>query len=482
MNPLDAPSDSRLNQAIADYATALSAIEAAAPSHFFEQIINVLVARDAVETIRLNSEDTTGKSLADLIQLDLRLKAQAGALAQTAQLADCRRSMQPPESAWWWFLEPSPPPELWISRFDWFWNLLTVGCLVVAGTYATSTFQAFSTTGFDLLGTFSTIAQGTGLVLVGGALTDKGQKVVEKIWSSLKIPTWFHAEATLIIAGLLLLASYSIHRNLPQIGELYERQGQVAEAEDQWSVAKDKYERALKFIPPDETELQSRLQVSLGKIHERLGQLPEAQKDYENAALANDPEGILRLGRVNLLQALQSALWTGKMEADQQPLLRDAENYLDLAQQNLTNKLQTSGGSGKQQAPNFQTQRLQKEVYINQGILLWAKSHLDAPNPTAKAEWLDQAEDDFKEAADLEYDLPTVASGRSADCYYKIALYLNAKIKTRKHQDLKEDIQPTQDAAEKCTDSIARHSSHDLYDVFLMSRAMNAKLGLAPSE
>jgi tetratricopeptide (TPR) repeat protein len=482
MHSLDEPSDSRLDQAIANYATTLKAIEEVAPSPSLEQIIEVLVARDVVEHIKLNSEIVTGKSLADLIQLDRRLKAQAEILAQTAQLADCRRSMQPPDSAWWWFLEPPPPPEPWLSRFDWFWNLLTVGCLVVAGTFATNTAQAFSTSGFDLLGTFSTIAQGAGLVLVaGGALTDQGQKAVERIWSSLKIPTRFHAEATFIVAGLLLFTSYSIHRHLPQIGEFYYQQGQAAEAEDQWLVAKDNYERALKFIPPDATNVQSKLQISLGKIHERLGQLSEAQKHYESAALSNDPEGRLRLGRVNLLQALQAVLWTGEVDAEQQPRLRDAENYLDLAQQNLTDKPQKDEGTGKQQV-SIQTQRLRAEVYINQGILLWAKGHLEAPNQVAKDEWLDQAEADFKQAADLEYDLPTIASGRRADCYYKIAVYLNAKIKTKKHQELKRDLQQTQQAADDCVSAIARQSSHDLYDGFLMSRAMEAKLGLAASD
>jgi tetratricopeptide (TPR) repeat protein len=473
MNSPDDSNDSRLDQAIANYAASLRAIEEVAPSLSLEQVIEVLVARDAIEVIRQSSEVVTGKSLAQLIQLDSRLKARAGVLAQTGQLADCRRSMQPPESAWWWFLEPPPPPEPWLSRFGWFWNLLTVGCLVVAGTFATSTAQAFSTSGFDLLGTFSTIAQGTGLVLVaGGALTDQGQKAVERIWSSLKVPHRFHAEATFMVAGLLLLASYSIHRNLPQIGEIYHRQGQAAEAEDQWLVARDKYERALKFVPPNETHVQSQLQISLGKIYERLGQLAEAQKYYESAALADNPEGRLRLGRVNLLQALQAALWTGQVDADQQSRLRDAENYLDLTQQNLTDKPQNIEAVDKQQVASWQTRRLREEVYINQGILRWAKAHLDAPDQRAKEEWLDQAEADFKQASDLEYDLPTVPSGRRADCYYKIALYLNTNIKTRNHQELKVDLQQTQQDAENCAASIANQPSHDLYDVFLMSRAM----------
>ena len=476
MNPLDHPSDSRLEQAIANYATALKAIEDAASSPSFEQLVEVLVARDAVEKIKQTTECATGNSLAQLIQLDQRLKDQGEKLAQTAQLTDCRRSIQPPETAWWWFLEPSPPQDPWFSRFDWCWNLLTVGCLVVAGTFATNTAQAFSTSGFDLLGTFSTITQGAGLVLVaGGALTDKGQKVVEKIWSSLKIPAWFHAEATFIVAGLLLLASYSLNRNLPQVGNYYYHQGRDAEADDRWLIAKDNYERALKFTPSE-----AKLQIGLGKIYERLGQLAEAQKRYESGVLSNDIEARIRLGRVNLLQALQAARWTGKVEAAQQAQLRNAEIYLELAERNLTDK-PPEGKAGKNE-PLLQNQQLIKEVYLNQGILLWAKVGLEAPDKAAKEELLDQAEAAFKQAADLEYDLPTVPSGRRADCYQKIAIYINAKIKTKNHQQANDDLKQTRQAADDCSATIASQTEHDLYDTFLMTRAMKARLGMSESE
>lgn len=478
MNPHNAPSDTGFEQAIADYAAVLSAIEQATPSPSFEQMLEVLVARDTVEALRLSAASATGQSLAELVQLDRRLKTQAKAWTPIAQLADCRQTMQPPESSWWWHLEPPPAPEPWLSRFDWVWNLLTVGCLVITGTFATSTARAFSTSGFDLLTTFSTIAQGAGLVLVaGGALTDQGQKNVEKIWNSLKIPNHLHAEATFAVAGLLLLTSYNIYRNLPQIGGYYDYQGKTAEADNQWLVAKDKYERALKFIPPSETNIQANLQISLGQIHERLGQLEEAQKYYEEAALSNDPAARIRLGRINLLQALQASLWTGQVTEEHQPKLRNAENYLDLAQQNLADKPIGNEQKTKEQKASLSTQRLRQEVYMNQGILLWAKAHLEAPDRRAKDEWLDEAEANFKQAADLEYDLPTVASGRRADCYYKLAIYLNTKIQTKKRQGTTADLAQLQTAANDCIDRLAKQPSRDLYDVFLMSRAIKAKLG-----
>jgi hypothetical protein len=137
----------------------------------------------------------------------------------------------------------------------------------------------------------------------------------------------------------------------------------------------------------------------------------------------------------------------------------------------------------KQPAIENQNQQLIKEIHLNQGILLWAKVGLENPDKAAKKEGLDLAEEQFKKAADLEYDLPTVSSGRNADCYQKIAFYINSNVKTKNHQHVTDDIKQTQEeAAQDCSDNISRQPDHDLYDTFLMTRAMKARLGMAKSE
>ena len=191
MDPHKAPSDAGFEQAIADYASLLNAIEQATPSPSFEQMLEVLVARDTVEALRLTTVSATGQSLAALVQLDRRLKAQAQAWIPIAQLGDCRQTMQPPESAWWWHLAPPPPPEPWLSRFDWFWNLLTVGCLVITGTFATSTARAFSTSGFDLLTTFI-IHPFTFLHLKHTSLPSKTQTFYQTQLHPTKVPSLGH--------------------------------------------------------------------------------------------------------------------------------------------------------------------------------------------------------------------------------------------------------------------------------------------------
>ncbi len=467
-------SDMRLEQAIARYTTALTVIEQQPTTPELEQILDVLMARDAIEKLRLSVDNLPSQWLTTLIHLDSRLKTQTDKLVANPDLAECRASMQPPESAWWWFLESEPPQDSWWTGFDWLWNLLTVACLVFTGTFVTNTAQAFSSNGFDLLGTFSTITQGAGLVLVtGGALTEQGQQMIEQIWSSLNIPRRFHAEATFLVAVLLLFTAYTINQNLPAFGRYYYQQAEEAEVNGEWLAAKDNYQRALQFIPSETT-----IQLRIGKINEQLGQLEAAQKNYQNALLeTNDNEAIIRFAHVNLLQALQAVRWTEKIGTDQEEYIHNAEIYLDLAERNLTEANQDNY-FGNNPYLEIKTQRLLKEVYINQGILLWAKIGLENPDQLAKDEGLDQAEALFQKAADLEYYLPTVAIGRRADCYLKIAHYINSKLKTKRHQGLTENLQAAKQEAIACSFLISKNPSHDLYDVLLMSRALEAKLGI----
>lgn len=212
-----------LTQAIADYESAIAAMEGAKSKTALAEVLELLQTRDRIEAIletdRQAQTLSHSKTLAQLIALDRRLSALAGAIADDDQLLHCRESLQPPETAWWWFLSPPQPPAPPVSKwdkFDWVWNSLTVACLLFAASFATNTIQAFSQNGMNVLQTFGTFTQGAGLVLVsGGALTDKGQKAVKDILSSLKIPPEYQAEATLGFSALVLLGTYGINQSLP---------------------------------------------------------------------------------------------------------------------------------------------------------------------------------------------------------------------------------------------------------------------------
>src|SRR5687768_2464265 len=96
---------SRLDITLKRYAAALSALEKADPCPSAEQILNVLTARDAVQGVLTDKTQDPIESLITVVELDSRLKKQAGSITQVVKLADWRASLNPAAAAWWWFFE-----------------------------------------------------------------------------------------------------------------------------------------------------------------------------------------------------------------------------------------------------------------------------------------------------------------------------------------------------------------------------------------
>ncbi len=305
-----------LERAIERYEEALGALDEAAPNASTQQIVKVLLARDAVEEALPEKTKASEQKIAALVELDSRLQKQAQAFASNIALAKLRQSLKPPESAWWWFFQAPNQVNPW-DRFDWLWNGVTVACLVLAGTFATQTVKAMSKDGMDVLQTLGTISQGAGLVLVtGGALTDKGQQTVKNILTSLKIPPQFHAEATCAASAVLLLGTYGVYQSLPFVGDMYYQEARKKYDQGELSKALFLYEQANNFLPerPD-------INVGMGKIHESLAQFKEAKSFYQKGLMQGDPASLNGYGRV--------ILHTGTKQSD----YMEAETYFQLALQ-----------------------------------------------------------------------------------------------------------------------------------------------------
>lgn len=100
-----------LNEALKGYETALNALQTTNPPSP-EQIIQVLMARDAVQKILSGENPLEAALLAVIPQLDKRLCKQAGVIVRVVDLAAWRASFNPPTSAWWWFLDSGRESEL----------------------------------------------------------------------------------------------------------------------------------------------------------------------------------------------------------------------------------------------------------------------------------------------------------------------------------------------------------------------------------
>jgi tetratricopeptide (TPR) repeat protein len=472
--------------AIADYERALRAIETdRRPSS--EAILELLAARDRVESVR----DRLPKAqIAAIVELDRRLKQQRLTIARGNQLIGWRNTLKPPADRWWWYLNPTligseeEPASLW----DWLCTGISIGCLAIAASFTVSTYEVFKSNqqiGRDLAQHLATIAQAGGLVLVtGGAVTKQGQKIVENILISARIPPRWQGTGTLMISSGLLLISWGIYANLPKWGIDYFNKGENLAQIGQYSQAIAQYRQAQKF--PLQRDLEQQLIASLGRAYEARGELEKAQEQYQligdrdrqadlMVGLArhyedrgqldraksiyekflNNARSANALGRVLLLEGLQQVGWTGKLpEAD----VRQAEFYFELVEHQLS------------QHDNFYSEQLHYQVALNKGILRWAQVDLAQPK-SEDLIFLLQAYGNFQEAFQVEQLLPTTADGGRAKCYLEIAGYLldrfhNLQVNYR-------GVPPHQ----ACYDRInALYRSDFIHDLELMDAAIEVNL------
>ncbi len=348
-----------LEQLMTDYAEALKSLHSESKLSSL-QVLKILRSRDRIQTAVANSPQLEDDYLAKLVDLDLKLKQHSNFICEADHFEQLRQSLEPAKSAWWWYFEPAtetPKPSRskpLSARFDWLWNVGTVTCLVIATSFITQTAKAFSTEGFDFLGTLTTIGQGAGLAFIaGGALTDKGKQAVSQVLSSVKVPPSLHAEATFGASLMLLGAAYGFNQNLQLVGNWYFDQAQQHEKQGEWSQAFKSYQRALNFAPDD-----YKTQIAVGFLYERLGNFDQAIEAYKKGTAFGIPEFLNAQARTMLMAGLQKNDWQGGIE---QKIIRDAEGLLDRADSN------TSDWS-RVLSEVKQNRRLNADIQINRAI------------------------------------------------------------------------------------------------------------------
>lgn len=285
-----------LEVALAQYADALTRLNAAKSQPSQLDILEILNARDAIRQALANKTRVSSDHLAKLLELDNFLKTQADAIALNADLEEWRATFHPSPEAWWWFLELTPNEETSRSnRYDWLFNTLTIAGLTGVAAYTTTFVQLFSTGGVSFAETFGLLGQGGLLLTAIHTLQDKGQEKIENLLKKLNISPQFHSQATLAITAMLLLASVGVYRSLPQIAEWNYQQGEKIYKKGLLEKAKGKYEQAAKLDPKN-----SDIQIALGEVYESLGDIEGAKKEYQKALEKGNVRAFNNLGRVYL--------------------------------------------------------------------------------------------------------------------------------------------------------------------------------------
>ena len=272
--------------AVDHYISTLEALKQAGRDLTATQVLEVLVARDALQEVRREERALSASDLSRLFELDECLKQSANMMAETAPLAEWRETRQPPESAWWW-VEVTEDRR----RLGWLWHSATAGILAVAASFMVRIFQAFSAGGISWQGTLTTIFHGVGLAYIGqGALTDKGRQRLQMLYRQWRIPATHSGAVTCGLALVLLVLSYALHLYLPR--HFYDR-GQELYAQGLLKHAERNFLRGLEITPRD-----SRFNLALGAVYESLGDLDQALSQYQQGVERSSALAFNNAGRV----------------------------------------------------------------------------------------------------------------------------------------------------------------------------------------
>jgi len=329
---------SRFDRVLERYEAKLIALEQASPTSSEDQVLEVLVARDAVHTAlaaknpnihrlvqRAPQEGTLSywfariigrkrpeilptvhpsleisvsiDSLRTLIQLDGRLKKQAHLITGLVNLVDWRASLNPPADVWWWFFETPARPHT-LDRFDWLWNMFTFMSLIIASTLGADILLRFSSIAPDTLGVLAIIVDVMITAMIaGGTLTHAGRGVIERLLALLNIPKYFWLEARFASAGLLLLGLLAFRLALPQFAVYYNNQGFNNYRAGQWTSAQLDYDRAIKLYP-DYPEAH----YNYGLLYEDLADFGHARAEYQLAVQGGLVAAYNNLARLHILE------------------------------------------------------------------------------------------------------------------------------------------------------------------------------------
>lgn len=291
--------DAQLERAVERYEKAIAALEAAAEDLSVEHILDVLVARDAVQTV-LNdkSQPHSGRVIRTVKELDLRLKQQAKYINQVVQLADWQGIVNPPEKHWWWLLDPITPKP-WRDRFDWLWRFFSLMFLSASLSVVVDISTRFLRGGPDIAGVFAVIIPSLLTLLAGeGALTKTGQEGIEYILTSLKLQKAWWDEIISLGSGMLLVVLIIFWSLMPWIADhYYMNLGNKAYDAGQFTVAENNYNRALKLNPENTT-----VYYKLGNLSEELQDYNKAIENYKIAWKGNEPQAADNIATLYLKQ------------------------------------------------------------------------------------------------------------------------------------------------------------------------------------
>ncbi|MEM9153127.1 MAG: tetratricopeptide repeat protein, partial [Cyanobacteria bacterium P01_F01_bin.3] len=302
------------------------------PSYPQKAILEVLLARDAIQTV-LKDGTLTAADLLRLDDLDAQLKTYETEISKASDLVRWRDIYQPDSEAWWW--HPTASDAAQRNRYDWLWNGLSIVFLTVSASLILNTASRFWSGGIASAGTLAVAAQSVLTLIVGkGALTESGRKAWEQTLKRRGIPEYHWQEWSCGAAGVVLLGVAGIHGSMPWFATWYNDWGLKDYENDRLASALQNYQVALN-LSPDYGEAY----YNLGVLYEDLQQQDDAIEAYQ-FVVERGPEVIEtqtwlkannNLGRLYILQEDYRAAVDFLLRGTDEVLKDTAEPNLEFA-------------------------------------------------------------------------------------------------------------------------------------------------------
>jgi len=313
----------QLDPVLESYMTKLIELEESVPNSSLEQIMDVLLARDAVEIALVDNIPDSTPKLIKIVELDTRLKEQAAFISQKVKLVDWRASLRRPARAWWWSLEKYVPPHR-ATRLDWLWRALSVVFFTLSLSLAIDISTRFLTGGPNFVSALAIMSQATlALFAAGGILTKAGQQGFSKILDSFKIPSHFRQETHLVLAVLLFGLILVFWLSLPTVAVRFNNTGRIHHNQGKLTSAQYAYQRAVS-LSPDYVEAH----YNLGLLYEDILDFEAAQREYQIAVQGGLDAAYNNLARLYILENQTSKAVS--LLQDGLELVQDDEVHYDM--------------------------------------------------------------------------------------------------------------------------------------------------------
>ena len=308
-----------LASALAEYRLALDNLSANSGTELSSRALAALIARDQLG-VAIAGKPLTAGLLSEVTALDQTLKADAPRLVSRVgrdTLGQWRDTAQPLPGAWWWSLDaqveaPRPSPV---------WAILAGLFITISISLAAEISQRFLSVGADFVGVFSTLSQAILALLAGSALTDAGQRGMERFLEGLRVKPQHYPHWKLGLAFGLLALIVAFRLSLPAVSRLYNDYGVRQQAQmGDLSGAIESYQRAISLNPDD-----AESHYNLATAYEDVLQYDKAITEYQTVILS-DPHSYIALNNLarlylrrgefnNALGLLDSALMTNPQDA-----------------------------------------------------------------------------------------------------------------------------------------------------------------------